>query len=92
MAKREIKCENCGGWTEWQEQLYDRCKCCNALLKQHKIDKIAELKAQKEIEDEMEQARLAKQNPLLRKVGNYASTLFIGFILVITALIVLAAG
>ncbi|SMC97234.1 hypothetical protein [Pedobacter africanus] len=92
MAKREIKCPDCAGWTEWQEQLYDRCKLCNALLEQHKIDKIAELKAQKDIEDEMEQARLAKQNPFLKKLGNYASTLFIGFILLITALIVLAAG
>lgn len=92
MAKREIKCPHCGSWTAWQGQLHDRCKHCNALLEQDKINKILALEAQKKMKDEVEQARLAKQNPFFRKLGGYASTIFIGFILVITALIVLAAG
>lgn len=92
MAKREIKCPHCSNWTAWQEQLYDRCKHCNELLELDKIEKLAAFAAQKEIEEEAERARLASQNPFFRKVSNYAATIFIGFILIITAVIVLAAG
>lgn len=92
MTKREIKCSHCREWTEWREQLYDRCKHCDALLEQDKINNLAVFAAQKKIEQEIEQTKLAKQNPFFRKLNNYVATIFIGFILVITALIVLAAG
>ncbi|MNL19980.1 hypothetical protein D3C87_1412080 [compost metagenome] len=92
MAKREIKCPHCCEWTEWQEQLHDCCKHCGGLIEQDKINKLKALALQKQIDEELKRARLAKQNPFFRKASNYAATFFIGFILILTALIVLAAG
>ncbi|MDR6782350.1 phage FluMu protein Com [Pedobacter africanus] len=92
MVKREIKCPHCCQWTVWQEQLQDRCKHCNGLLEQEKINKIEALASQRKLKEEIEQARIAQQNPFFRKVKQYTATIFIGFILVLTAVIVLAAG
>lgn len=92
MAKRELKCPHCNQWTSWQEQLHDRCQHCNQLLEEDKIKKLKKQEAKRKREEELAQARIAKQNPVLRKVSNYAATLFIGIILSIIAVVVLVAG
>lgn len=92
MAKREIKCPHCKNWTSWTEALYDRCKTCNAFIEQEKIDRLNNLAAQKEIDEAIEQIKITHQNPYLRKAGSYAKTIAVGFIAVLTAIIVLAAG
>lgn len=92
MAKQELKCPHCKQWTAWQGQLYDRCNNCNALLEEEKINKLNKLAAKKEAQEALAQARIAKQNPTVRKISNYAATLFIGIILSIITVVVLVAG
>lgn len=92
MAKREIKCPHCKHWTTWTEALYDRCKTCDAFIEQEKIDRLNQLSAQKELDEAIEQAKMAHQNPYLRKAGTYAKTIAVAFIVTLTAIIVLAAG
>ncbi|WP_152969680.1 hypothetical protein [Pedobacter sp. Hv1] len=92
MAKQELKCPHCKEWTVWQGQLHDRCINCNALLEEEKINKLNKLAAKKEAQEAVEQAKIAKQNPIVRKISNYAATLFIGIILSIIAVVVLVAG
>ena len=92
MGKREIKCPHCNSWTIWKEKLYDRCEHCNGLIKQERICKLNNFAKQTKAEEEIELLRSTKQNPILKKAGSYAASISIGFILIITAIIVLAAG
>ncbi|PYF77046.1 hypothetical protein [Pedobacter nutrimenti] len=92
MSKREIKCPHCAEWVKWEGELYERCIKCNNLLEQEKIDKIKALDALKKAKEEMERARIARQNPFLRKVEDYATSIFIGLIMLIISVVVLAAG
>lgn len=92
MDRREMKCPHCKQWTEWKGMLQDRCSYCNELLELEKINRLAELEAQRKIDEEIEQQRLDLQNPLVRKLKGYAATIFIGFILTTTSVVVLFAG
>lgn len=92
MAKQELKCPHCGQWTIWQGELHDRCRHCNKLLEQEKISRMEEKERKKQVAAELERLRIAKQNPFFRRIFNYASTAFIGFILLILAVIALMAG
>ncbi len=92
MAKRELKCPHCKEWTNWQEQLYDRCEHCKQLLEQEKINRLKQLDAKRTAAEQLAQAKKAKQNPFIHKLSHYAATLFIGIILSIIAVVVLVAG
>lgn len=92
MAKQEIKCPHCGQWTKWKGELHDCCGHCTKLLEQEKIDKLQQQEKKKQMAEELEKQRIAKQNPFFRKIFGYASTAFIGFILLILAVIALMAG
>ena len=92
MAKQELKCPHCTEWTVWQGQLHDRCNNCKGLLEEEKIHRLNKLTAKKEAQEAVERAKIAKQNPIVRKISNYAATLFIGIILSIIAVVVLVAG
>lgn len=92
MTKQEIKCSHCKQWTIWKGELYDRCQICGELLELEKIERIRQQQEKKKAAEEQERIRVAQQHPFFRRVFNYASTLFIGFILLIIAVIVLMAG
>jgi len=92
MGKQEIKCPHCAQWTKWNGALYDRCWQCKGLIEEEKINKIQAYEKKKQIAEELERARIAKQNPFFRKVVTYSSMIFIGFILIIIAIVVLVAG
>ncbi|WP_316788879.1 hypothetical protein [Pedobacter frigoris] len=92
MGRLEIKCPHCKQWTEWEGKLHDRCKNCDQLIEEEKITRLKVLEETRKAEEELENARLAKQNPYVRKVSNFATNVFIGFILIIIAIIILHTG
>ncbi|QNK64072.1 hypothetical protein H7F33_06155 [Pedobacter sp. PAMC26386] len=92
MGKKEIKCPHCKQWTEWEGGLYDRCQNCHELLEQEKINKMISLRERKQAEEAIERLRIENQNPFLRKITDYTTTIFISFILTVIAIVVLMAG
>lgn len=92
MGRLEIKCPHCSQWTMWEGQLHDRCKQCDQLLEEEKIKRLNVLEERRNAKEEIENARIAKQNPFLRKASNFARNIFIGFMLIIIAIIILHTG
>ena len=92
MAKRETKCPYCKQWTEWQGELYDRCQHCDELLKKDEINRLLAVETQRRMDAEAEQALLEQQNPFFRKLSDYVTLIFIGFILSVIAVVVLFAA
>lgn len=92
MAKRETKCPHCKQWTEWQGELHDRCHHCDELLEQEEINRLLAAETQRRIAAEAEQVLLDQQNPFVRKLSNYVTLIFIGFMLSVIAVVVLFAA
>lgn len=92
MGRLEMKCPHCKQWTEWEGKLHDRCRQCDQLLEEEKINRLNVLEKRRKAIAEIENARIAKQNPFLRKASNYARNIFIGFMLIIMAIIILHTG
>ncbi len=92
MGKLEIKCPHCIQWTLWEGSLQDRCRQCGKLLQEEKINKLEVLEKLRKAKEEIENARIARQHPFLRRISGYAKSVFIGFILIIIAIIVLHTG
>jgi len=92
MGRLEIKCPHCGLWTIWNGMLQDPCLQCGELLEQEKINKLQVAEKKRQLVAELEIVRLERQNSFLSKVFRYSSTVFIGFMLMIIAIIVLMAG
>ena len=69
-----------------------KCPHCKQLLEEEKINRLNVLEKRRKAIAEIENARIAKQNPFLRKASNYARNIFIGFMLIIMAIIILHTG
>lgn len=92
MGRLEIKCQHCRQWTIWNGMVEDACLQCGEMLEQEKINRLQVAEKKRQLAAELERVRSEGQNSFFSKAFKYSSMVFIGFMLMIIAVIVLMAG